>query len=111
MSEGLARQSPIKVSHEGDQLITSGANFLGMTKKDLVEQAVAFYLDARREEMQARMQGLLSRLDGTRAARVSLLTGIDRETLERLGGVPEEEDGRRPSGTSESGGGRDGSAS
>ncbi|MFF2405268.1 hypothetical protein [Streptomyces sp. NPDC058092] len=83
------RQVPIKVSPAGDKLITSGANFLGMTKKDLVEAAVAFYLDARREDMQARMHGLLSELDGTRAARVSLLTGVSRERIEELGGVRE----------------------
>lgn len=83
------RQIPIKVSPAGDKLITSGANFLGMSKKDLVEEAVAFYLDARREDMQARMQGLLGQLDGTRASRVSLLTGLSRERIEELGGVRE----------------------
>ena len=40
-----------------------------MSKKDLVQAAVAFYLDARREEMQAGMRELLSEFGGNRAAR------------------------------------------
>ncbi len=86
------RQIPIKVSPAGDKLITGGANFLGMSKKDLVEEAVAFYLDARREDMQNRMRDLLSQLDGTQAARLSLLTGISRERIDELGGVREDTD-------------------
>ena len=43
-------------------MITSGAHYLHMSKKDLVEAAVAFYLDARHEEMQAGMRELPSEL-------------------------------------------------
>jgi hypothetical protein len=53
MMEHAPRQTAVKISPEGDKLITSGAHYLHMSKKDLVEAAVAFYLDARREEMQA----------------------------------------------------------
>ena len=63
------RQVAVKVSPAGDKLITSGANYLHMSKKDLAETAVAFYLDARREEMQAGMRELLSTLDGSGADR------------------------------------------
>jgi hypothetical protein len=52
---------------------------------------VAFYLDARREEMQAGMRELLSTLDGSRAARIAMLAGMTREELDSVGGV--EEDG------------------
>jgi len=38
----------VKVSPEGDRLITSGAHYLRMSKKDLVEAAVVFYLNAGR---------------------------------------------------------------
>ncbi|MGB7588376.1 MAG: hypothetical protein WBM00_06670 [Solirubrobacterales bacterium] len=85
------RQAPLKVDPAIDELISSGANFLGITKKDLVAEAVQFYLDARREEMRARMQDLMRRLDGTRAARVALLAGISREQLDAVGGVREAE--------------------
>jgi hypothetical protein len=85
------RQVAVKVSAEGDKLITSGANYLHMTKKDLVEAAVQFYLDAHREEMQAGMRELLSQLDGTRASRVALLAGMTREELDSVGGVEEDE--------------------
>jgi hypothetical protein len=84
------RQIAVKVSPEGDKLITSGAHYLHMSKKDLVEAAVAFYLDTRREEMQAGMRELLSELDGTRAARVAMLAGMTREELDSVGGVTED---------------------
>ena len=80
----------VKVSPEGDRLITSGAHYLWMSKKDLVEAAVVFYLNARREEMQAGMRELLSQLDGSRAARVALLAGMTREELEAAGGAGED---------------------
>ena len=48
MMEQVPRQVAVKVSPEADKLITSGAHYLQMSKKDLVEAAVAFYLDARR---------------------------------------------------------------
>lgn len=51
MMEQTPRQVAVKISPEGVRLITSGAHYLHMSKKDLVEAAVAFYLDARREEM------------------------------------------------------------
>jgi hypothetical protein len=90
MMEQAPRQIAVKVSPEGDKLITSGAHYLHMSKKDLVEAAVAFYLDARREEMQAGMRQLLTELDGTRAARIAMLAGMSREELESVGGVEED---------------------
>jgi type IV pilus biogenesis protein CpaD/CtpE len=89
--EPTPRQVAIKVSPEGDKLITSGAHYLRMSKKDLVEAAVEFYLNARREEMQAGMRELLSQLDGSRSARVALLAGMTREELESVGGVEEDD--------------------
>lgn len=85
------RQVAVKVSPAGDKLITSGANYLHMSKKDLVEEAVRFYLDARREEMQAGMRELLRELDGTRASRVAMLAGMTREELDAVGGVEEDD--------------------
>jgi hypothetical protein len=76
---------------EGDRLITSGAHYLRMSKKDLVEAAVEFYLKARREEMQADMRELLGQLDGSRAARVAMLADMTREELETVGGVEEDD--------------------
>src|SRR5712672_760258 len=85
--ERAPRQVAVKVSPEGDKLITSGAHYLHMSKKDLVEAAVAFYLDARREEMQAGMRKLLSELDGSRAARIAMLAGMTRAELDSVGGA------------------------
>jgi hypothetical protein len=89
--EQAPRQIAVKVSPEGDKLITSGAHYLHMSKKDLVEAAVAFYLDARREEMQAGMRELLSELDGSRASRVALLAGMTRAELDSVGGAGEDD--------------------
>jgi len=91
-SSAPRRQAPLKVDPAIDELIASGANFLGMTKKDLVAEAVQFYLDARREEMRKRMRDLMQQLDGTRASRVALLDGLSREQLDEVGGVNETED-------------------
>jgi len=90
-SSAPRRQAPLKVDPEIDELISSGANFLGITKKDLVAEAVQFYLDTRREEMRERMRTLMRQLDGTRASRVALLSGLGREQLEAVGGVDEED--------------------
>lgn len=85
------RQAPLKVDPAIDELIATGANFLGMTKKDLVAEAVQFYLDAHREQMRARMGKLMKQLDGSRAARVALLAGISRDQLDALGGIGEDD--------------------
>jgi hypothetical protein len=89
MMDQAPRQVAVKVSPEGDKLITSGAHYLHMSKKDLVEAAVAFYLDARREEMRAGMQELLSELDGSRASRVAMLARMTRAELDAVGGAEE----------------------
>lgn len=91
MTKQAPRQIAVKVSPEGDKLITSGAHYLHMSKKDLVEAAVAFYLDARREEMQAGMRELLSELAGSRASRVAMLAGMTRAELESVGGTDEDD--------------------
>ena len=83
------RQVAVKVSPEGDKLITSGAHYLRMSKKDLVEAAVEFYLNARREEMQAGMRELLSELDGSRASRIAMLAEMTRGELDAVGGAEE----------------------
>jgi hypothetical protein len=67
------------------------ADYLRISKKDLVEAAVEFYLNARREEMQAGMRELLSQLDGSRSSTVALLAGMTREELESVGGVEEDD--------------------
>jgi hypothetical protein len=72
---------------EGDRLITSSTHYLRMSKKDFVEAAAEFYLNTRREEMQAGMRDLLSQLDGSRAARVAMLAGMTRQEREAIGGV------------------------
>ncbi len=83
------RQSPLKVDPAVDELISQGAHFLGVTKKDLVAQAVRDYLALRREEIHAAMADAMRVLDGSTTARVALLTGISHPDIDRLGGVSE----------------------
>ncbi|HEV2638397.1 MAG TPA: hypothetical protein VGX23_24845 [Actinocrinis sp.] len=82
--------SPLKVDAATDELITDGAHFLHMTKKDLVGAAVRMYLDTRREEMRQVMLEKLRKLDGSAEADVAMLTGVSRERIRQLGGIEEE---------------------
>jgi len=82
------RQSPLKVDPVIDELISQGAHFLGITKKDLVAEAVKDYLAARREDIHRRMAEAMKVLDGTTKSRVALLTGMSPEDIDRLGGIP-----------------------
>ncbi len=89
MTAETRRQSPLKVDPAVDELISQGAHFLGITKKDLVAEAVKDYLAARREEIHSRMREAMKVLDGGTKARVALLTGISTQDIDRLGGVGE----------------------
>jgi len=86
---GTKRQAPLKVDPATDELISQGAHFLGVTKKDLVAEAVRDYLAARREEIHRRMTEAMRVLDGTTRSRVTLLTGISPDEIDRLGGIRE----------------------
>ena len=52
------RQAPLKVDPEIDELISLGAHFLGLTKKDLVAEAVKDYLAARRQEIHSSIRSV-----------------------------------------------------
>jgi len=82
--------APLKVDPEIDQLISDGAHFLGLTKKDLVAEAVQVYLQIRREEMRAKMMESMRKLDGTNLARVALVSGLTPEQIQAVGGVRED---------------------
>ncbi|MFP8943002.1 hypothetical protein ACLIYM_16415 [Streptomyces fenghuangensis] len=83
------RQSPLKVDPETDQLISQGAHFLGLTKKDLVAEAVRVYLEQRREDLRAGMVEAMQVLDGSLKADVMLLTGLTAEEIDAVGGIDE----------------------
>ena len=81
--------SPIKVDAATDKRIADAAHFLGRTKKDIVDAAVRDYVDSHRAEINKGIRESLSRLDGTRASVVAEISGISRDELDDLGGVPE----------------------
>lgn len=85
----MSSLSPIKVDAATDQRIADAAHFLGRTKKDIVDAAVRDYVDAHRDEINTAIAASMSRLDGSRAAVVSEITGLSQERLNELGGVPE----------------------
>ncbi|CAN5326707.1 hypothetical protein BH11ACT5_BH11ACT5_11760 [soil metagenome] len=82
--------SPVKISAETDKLLTEASHFLARSKKDIVDAAVRDYVDAKRDEINAGVAASLARLDGSRASVVSEITGLSREQLDDLGGVPED---------------------
>jgi len=81
--------SPIKVDAATDKRIADAAHFLGRTKKDIVDAAVRDFVDSHRDEINEGIRASLSRLDGTRASIVSEISGLSRDELDDLGGVPE----------------------
>ncbi|MFE7752789.1 hypothetical protein [Streptomyces sp. NPDC057428] len=83
------RQSPLKVDPATDKLISQGAHFLGLTKKDLVAEAVRVYLDQRREDLREGMVAALSVLDNSLKSDVMLLTGLTSEEIDAVGGIDE----------------------
>ncbi|MDT3440839.1 MULTISPECIES: hypothetical protein [unclassified Pseudofrankia] len=84
---GPRRQAPLKVDPATDELISQAAHFLGMSKKDLVAEAVQIYLEQRREEIRQGMVASMRVLDGSLSASVAALTGLSPERIEQLGGA------------------------
>lgn len=82
--------APVKISPETDQLLNEASHFLARSKKDIVDAAVREYVEANRDAINAGVRASLSRLDGSRAAVIAEITGITREELDDLGGVPED---------------------
>lgn len=83
-----AAPAPVKVDSDTNVLLDRGASALGMTKKQLVADAVREYLDARREALRASMLETMALLDGSTASRVAALSGLSREELDDVGGLP-----------------------
>ena len=81
--------APIKVSSATDELISHAAHFLCLSKKDVVDVAIREYIDRHRDEINDGVRTALTRLNGTPAAAVALLSGIDESELDDLGGLPE----------------------
>jgi uncharacterized protein (DUF1778 family) len=83
----VKRQAPLKIDPATDELISQAAHFLGLTKKDFVDQAARAYLEQRREEIRRGMIESMKLLDGSLTSSVSMLTGLTPERIEELGGV------------------------
>jgi hypothetical protein len=79
--------APLKVDTTTDQLASHAAHFLGVTKKQFVAEAVAFYTDHRRTDIERGVKAALESLDGSAESHVQLLTGLSRSRIEELGGV------------------------
>lgn len=79
--------APLKVDAETDALITQGAHFLGVTKKDLVADAVRSYLATRRADIEQGVKEALAQLNGSRQAEVALLSGLSVDDINDLGGL------------------------
>lgn len=79
--------APLKIDDDTDRLASEGAHFLGVTKKQYVADAVAYYTDLRHAEIEKGVRAAIATLDGSRASAVRLLTGMSDERIEELGGL------------------------
>jgi hypothetical protein len=84
-----AAVSPIKIDAETDQLVSHASHFLGQSKKSVVDAAVRLYIDQHRDEINAAVRAAMRQLDGSTAASVALITGLTKDELDEIGGVPE----------------------
>ena len=64
----------VKIDVETDKLISDGAHFLGMRKRDFVADAIAMYLENRKEEIRGKMREALLRLDGRQPGSAAITT-------------------------------------
>lgn len=80
--------APIKVDVETDELVSHAAHFMSRSKKDIVDAAVREYIDAHRDEINAGIKTALGKLNGTDGAAVAMMTGLNADDLEDLGGLP-----------------------
>jgi hypothetical protein len=83
----MVMQAPLKVDAETNALIDHGAHFLGMTKKDLVAAAVRVYIASRKDEIEQSVREAARLLDGSRVAKVALLSGLTVGEIDELGGI------------------------
>lgn len=79
--------NPLKVDPQADDLATQSAHFLGVTKKQFVSEAIAFYSESRRAEIEKGVHAALATLDGSRAAAIAKLSGLSPERIAELGGI------------------------
>lgn len=87
-----ATTAPIKISAEVDARVGHAAHFLGRSKKHIVEDAVAEYIENHREEINAGVLEALGELGGSREARVAMLADTDLSDIADLGGLPRSEE-------------------
>jgi hypothetical protein len=59
-------------------------------EKDIVDAAVREYIDAHRDEINAGIKAALGQLNGSDAAAVYLMTGLNVDELDDLGGLPKQ---------------------
>jgi hypothetical protein len=79
--------APLKIDERTDELASHAAHFLGMTKKQYVAEAVAYYTEHRRAEIEKGVKAVLASLDGSRENDVRVLSGLTAERIEELGGI------------------------
>lgn len=77
----------VKVDAELDAIMSDAAHYQSTTKKALYDKAIAEYINNHRQELHRAMREAQARLDGSLAAEIGLLAGIDKDDVKRLGGI------------------------
>lgn len=85
----MATTAPIKVDAGTDALVSHAAHFLSRSKKDIVDAAVREFIEAHRDELNAGIKAALDQLNGSDGAAVTMMTGLNAEEIEDLGGLPD----------------------
>ncbi|MDN5743796.1 MAG: hypothetical protein L0H31_01585 [Nocardioidaceae bacterium] len=85
-----AATAPIKVDAATDELVSHAAHFMSRSKKDIVDAAVREYITAHRDEINAGIRTALGQLNGTDGAALTLMTGLNAEEIDDLGGLPKQ---------------------
>lgn len=84
-----AERAVLKVDGSTHSLVAHGATALHMTHKELVAEAVREYLANRRDEVNAQLRAVMSRIDDSATSQVAALTGLSPERVSELGGIRE----------------------
>ena len=88
-------QSPIKVHESTKEKVRYAALMSGLQQAELVERAVAEYVERHREEFGRRMERAREALLGGRASTLAYATGATEEDVARVGGVASDQVGSR----------------
>ncbi|MDQ2943065.1 MAG: hypothetical protein M3R21_05270 [Candidatus Dormibacteraeota bacterium] len=83
----MATEAPIKVSRKTHERARLMAAVLGVTQGEIVDRAMAEFIESHADDLSHRVERARSALLGGDEAMLAYLSGVDAEEIKRLGGV------------------------